>query len=213
MKTTPKQQAHRKYFVQLHFKAQPMENAKKILNPELMNNPNYFESENLELEVGKMYYVKCAKYLTSDDKIDYIPINGEPHRDPQFGETGKLLHYHVDGRFSNYRTNGQGKTNTVLVVDPDKFWLTHWNDFLGIEIKLKRCKRLTTGLIISFDGLSILSEYRKFYTQYVGKSCKGKRCPHLGATMIDKGDRLVCPLHNLQGCKTNEKIIEPTTHY
>lgn len=42
----------------------------------------------------------------------------------------------------------------------------------------------------------------------VGKSCKGKKCPHFGTTMIEKDGVLICPLHNLKGSLKTSKIVK-----
>lgn len=47
-----------------------------------------------------------------------------------------------------------------------------------------------------------------WYNSFLGKSCAGKKCPHLGTTMIEQEGKLVCPLHKLQGCLKTLKIIE-----
>ena len=51
------------------------------------------------------------------------------------------------------------------------------------------------------------TDIQGWYNSYIGKSCKGKKCPHLGQVMIEHGDRYVCPLHNLVGSKATETII------
>jgi uncharacterized Zn finger protein (UPF0148 family) len=42
----------------------------------------------------------------------------------------------------------------------------------------------------------------------IGKSCKGKKCPHFGANMIEKNGELVCPIHNLKGDLKTLKIVK-----
>ena len=169
-------------------------------------------NETTELEVGKFYYVRCAKFVLNSSVIDYIPIIGEPHLDKQLGIDWK--HIHIDGRFDNKYTalDKFGRTNTILQIGKQNTLYPYVEE---IVIKKKKCKRLTTGINPPFRntttplGRQVGEKYWSFYDSYVGKSCKGKKCPHLGATMMDMGKGfLVCPLHNLHGCPTKEVIVK-----
>ena len=82
-----------------------------------------------------------------------------------------------------------------------------------LTIKRKKCIRLTTGIkppqrgTIKHEGINHTERYYKWYESMVGKSCKGKICPHLGTTMQVVGDKLICPLHNLRGSLREEVIL------
>lgn len=42
----------------------------------------------------------------------------------------------------------------------------------------------------------------------MGSYCKGRKCPHLGTAMLEKGGVLVCPMHNLTANVETLRIIE-----
>lgn len=170
--------------------------------------------EHTVVEVGKYYRVRCAEMKsTSSEYKMYVPIIGQLHRDPQFGKGGELPHYHVDGRFAregcsynHYEVDGMGRTNVVVPNNYDANYLYHFTGKI-VQKKIK-CKRTTTGLIppiVGWKGEE--TTWVKWYKDQIGKSCAGKRCPHLGHAMHEVNGRLVCPLHNLQGCKETEVII------
>jgi hypothetical protein len=156
--------------------------------------------EGIEVEVGKYYLVRCAKVVNPDGSLDdFVPIIGEPHTDPSFGV--KVKHYHIDGRFATENwVNEEGKTNRILSTEVSE----DWKYIDSIVVKRRKCRRKTTGIRPPSHKDST---YAPWYEKYVGKSCKGKKCPHLGTTMHLVGDKLVCPLHNLQGCPDKEVII------
>lgn len=64
--------------------------------------------------------------------------------------------------------------------------------------------RLTTGI----NPPTHAKNYNDWYKSMIGKSCAGKKCPHLGTIMIEQDGVLVCPLHNLKGCPQKEVIIK-----
>lgn len=149
----------------------------------------------MNYEVGKFYKVRCLELLNQNGElIEAVPVIGRWHKDPQFGSNHE--HMHVDGRFlgsSVFIPHIGGKTNYVV-------WKNLSTDHPNVRYKIGqevyrrlKCKRDSTGLI--------------WYSSFVGKSCKGKKCPHLGQEMIDQGGVLVCPLHNLKGCPIEEIII------
>lgn len=155
--------------------------------------------------IGKYYLVPCA-IVKSGTTTHVVPVIGEKHKDPQFGV--KYEHYHIDGRFTNgsgrkhrYDTSADGYTNGIVPLE-DYGYLGSLSQFQGIEIRKRKCKRLTTGIIPPDRG-----EYIEWYSSYVGKSCAGKKCPHLGTQMLEYNNQLVCPLHNLKGCLKTELII------
>ena len=49
--------------------------------------------------------------------------------------------------------------------------------------------------------------YWTWYKSMIGKSCKGRRCPHFGTMMHERDGKLICPLHNLEGDIETELII------
>lgn len=158
----------------------------------------------MEYEVGKYYEVVCALLQSKySDRIIIVPIIDLLHKDAQFG--ADHFHYHIDGRFVTKKMqlafcmNG-GKTNVPIWTDKDVD--NYWIFKLTTTIKLK-CKRTETGLIINH----FMRDYWVWYRSMIGKSCKGKRCPHLGTQMLERNGQLVCPLHNLVGCKEKEIII------
>lgn len=72
---------------------------------------------------------------------------------------------------------------------------------------------MTTGIDppsrqVSEYGRNNLDKYQQWKESYEGKSCYGKRCPHLGTTMLDLGTHYECPLHKLKGNKKTNKIEE-----
>lgn len=157
----------------------------------------------MEYEIGKFYTIKCVELLNSNGKkFDVVPVIGEPHRDPQFGID--IKHYHVDGRFipkNSYLPHEHGKTNNVVWCKDDRY---HMNVYAGKEVfRRLKCKRLSTGIIPPKNS----PKFQDWYNSFVGKSCKGKKCPHLGQEMIEENGVLVCPLHNLKGCIEKEVII------
>lgn len=159
-------------------------------------------SEN-KIEVGKFYNVPCAAIYRGNGKfIGYVPIIGEAHKDKQIGVD--FSHYHIDGRFSSqndyYTTDEYGKTNGVISLKPIGDVLAFCK---RIEIKKRKCKRLTTGI----NPPPSAKKYWDWYRTMVGKSCKGKKCPHLGVDMFEENGKLVCPLHKLIGDIKTEKII------
>ena len=158
--------------------------------------------EGTEVEVGKYYLVRCAKIHYDSGKFyEYVPIIGEPHADPSFGI--KFKHYHIDGRFASSNwVNDDGKTNMIFSTQRQDNHTTYID---SIVVKKRKCRRKTTGIRPPLNKNSI---YITWYQKYVGKSCKGRKCPHLGTTMHLVGDKLVCPLHNLQGCPDKE-IVTP----
>lgn len=162
----------------------------------------------MNYEVGKFYKVRCIELLNSDDEVyACVPIIGEKHRDPQFGVN--VFNYHIDGRFAANDcpiSHQDGKTNNVVWAgDFPATWPVFYKPGNIIYKRLK-CKRQSTGIIPPEKG-----KYQDWYTSFVGQSCKGKKCPHLGQEMIEENGLLVCPLHNLKGCPEKEVIIPFTS--
>ena len=155
----------------------------------------------VEVVVGKRYKVPCAKMLYGEGKVKWLPIIGIEHCDPQFG--ARHTHYHIDGRFTKSNVvDYDGKTNAVVWTDNDMAGKAY--KFVGIETKYRMCVRQTTGI-----KPPVTSEtYYNWYKGMVGKSCKGRKCPHYGATMLERDGVLVCPLHGLIGSIEEEVIVE-----
>jgi hypothetical protein len=146
-----------------------------------------------EVVVGKFYYVLHGV----DSGGVGVPIIGKLHADPQFGVSYK--HYHVDARFLNAGQYGVigGKTNRI-VFD---------SDIVKYEVRLKKCRNKNTGINPPpKNGPFKHIGYHNWVESMVGKSCKGKKCPHFGTAMAEINGRLVCPLHNLVGNMQTELI-------
>jgi hypothetical protein len=172
---------------------------------------NKVVDENTEVEVGKFYLVKCA--IMSDGKREFLmPVFGEVHNDKQFGFPHK--HIHADGRFAGTKEmnevymDDEGKTNHVLTFPGSSSPFT----VQGFVNKVRKCKRLTTGIKPprrhrNAFGDPMQSPFNDWVDSMKGKSCKGKKCPHLGTKMFEENGILVCPLHNLISDEKHETII------
>lgn len=175
--------------------------------------------EAQQLEIGKKYLVAHAVMVNECGSVpmatlSYIPIIPILHKDKQFGVD--IKHYHHDGRFAftadkslgNFMVDDKGKTNHIIYDDP-KF--QGGNKVLRIVYKQKECIRLTTGIKPPRRNTKHYKEggkkYHEWYQSMIGQSCAGKRCPHLGAIMIEEKGKLVCPLHKLKGNIKTEKVI------
>lgn len=165
--------------------------------------------ETETLVVGKYYNVRCAILKAKNSgNITHLPIIGHEHKDVSFG--ADALHYHIDGRFARVGfVDNKGITNTPL-------WVEKWDaqngyELNGFTVRRTKCKRLTTGVNppLQSYATSEPSKYMKWYRNFIGKSCAGRKCPHYGTHMLERNGRLVCPLHNLQADIVTEKIIEP----
>jgi len=163
------------------------------------------------LEVGKFYNVRCAKMIRhANDFTYYMPIIGIAHDDNSFSSIGK--HYHVDGRFvgkheGQFIAFDKGFTNNVCEFDGPFHKENPYRMFVGdVVVRRRKCKTLLTG-VKPPDEAYKKGKFAKWYNSMIGKSCAGKKCPHLGTTMHERDGKLVCPLHNLIGCIETEKII------
>lgn len=162
------------------------------------------------IETGKYYLVAHALLDATDSGYKenvLVPIFPIKHRDPQFGKVGALYHYHVDGRFYsgflNFMGVYEGLTNNVIVAEENEMKTYR---FLKIVYKRRTCKRQSTGFMTRIAQYS--NKWTKWADTMVGKSCKGKICPHYGAQMLVTDDgKYRCPIHNLLGCPKTEKII------
>lgn len=161
--------------------------------------------DNEPVEVGKYYKVLCA--VMDGYKCKYWPVIGPIHKDQQLGVD--VTHIHHDGRFVKNGTIypvHNGITNSIINLDGA-------SAFTGFTVKRMKCLRLKTGIkppegINELTGKPHAEKYWNWYKTMVGKSCKGKKCPHLGTTMHKRGGKLVCPLHNLTGCAKKEVIVD-----
>jgi hypothetical protein len=172
-----------------------------------------FVTPSTLLEIGKYYNVPCAMLKIYDGSVLFVPTIGEKHKDPQFSVDDD--HYHIDGRFAkvgsgaNYTVDHEGRTNGIVCA----------GEFNGAELikvvtRRLKCRRLTTGLrppekySVEAKGSKNAAKYWAWRANMVGKSCKGRKCPHLGTTMLEQDGVLVCPLHNLVGSVETETIID-----
>lgn len=172
--------------------------------------------EQESVKVNKFYTVACALVKDlgkpegdSDNKLILIPVAPFLHVDKQFSSA--TAHYHIDGRFTNRDLNNRlgiekGLTNTAVFMDKEDGDSYDRKKFIGIYYARFRCYRLTTGLDV-IEGGYIPSKLKNWYKSMEGKSCEGKKCPHYGVQMLDRGTHLFCPMHNLVGCKTTNKIL------
>lgn len=164
--------------------------------------------EDTKVVVGKFYMVNCAKvYSSAFDNNYFVPIIGSYHTDAQFRVDYK--HYHVDGRFASSKDIGgliDGHTNSIFSADLPKH--KQFSDkIIGYELKKLKCRTIRTG-IRPPNRFHPDDKYHKWYKTFIGKSCAGKRCPHLGTLMHEHDGKLICPLHNLTANKKTEIIIE-----
>lgn len=171
-------------------------------------------TETTELIEGKFYRVLCAALYRShskdeeqDEFIEYIPIIGIAHEDKQFSQVEK--HYHIDCRFvktsKNYNISENEKcTSGIVLVERRQGEI--YAKYL--VYKRRKCVRQHTRLFIPDIESSNVTLFRAWQDSMVGKSCKGRRCPHLGTLMQEINGMLVCPLHDLIGCKDTEVIIK-----
>ncbi len=151
--------------------------------------------------VGEFYNVRCA-IIENECKEIHVPIIGKAHTDAQFKVNHE--HYHIDGRFTDFYVDSEGKTNVVLTTDADY----SFEKIKGYSIKRRKCRRLTTGVKPPETMRYTHSECHDWYKGMVGKSCLGRKCPHLGTKMIEVNGRLECPLHKLQGSIETETILD-----
>lgn len=168
-----------------------------------------------ELVVGKIYSVCHARLLfrrrTTTKRL--IPILPLLHKDTQFG--ADFMHYHIDARFhiSNFLKEWfrieNGITNTAIIHHIEEYKKIVTYEVLGLTYINKKCIGLQTGVNppIRKKYSGGLSLWAVWYESMIGKSCAGRKCPHLGTTMMKQGDRLVCPMHNLIGSVKKEVII------
>jgi len=183
--------------------------------------------EQSNLIVGKYYLVahvksvKTVEHYYMGSKESYstefiVPVIPILHDDKQFDFEHK--HYHIDGRFHmEDRVKREfsvfGRKTSEVVTD---YKSDTWNITISDVFYLRRkCQSLETGLPIDENiarmGVNNVSKGLKLIIKWmdtmVGKSCKGRICPHKGAIMQEVNGKLICPMHNLMGCAKTEKII------
>jgi hypothetical protein len=157
----------------------------------------------MELQTGETYNVPCAILLWKEDsRVYFVPVFDLPHTDLAFDFPHR--HYHVDGRFEIHprichrlKIN-QGYTLTVILTDG-----TNEYEFKGIGIFKIKCVRSETGLAVPEGN----EKYANWYKSYAGRSCAGKKCPHLGTDMLEINGKLICPLHGLTADQDTLTII------
>jgi hypothetical protein len=170
-----------------------------------MARAKLIESDLSNLTVGEFYNIRCAKLINHlGTFIKYVPVIGDAHRDKQFGFD--YTHLHIDGRFassnpaSDYSVREDGTTNGVVLFGE----VADCNHFAKeIVVRKMKCRRLGTGINPPVEA----KKYFDWKKSMIGKSCKGKKCPHLGFEMIESNGLLVCQLHNLIGSIDTETII------
>lgn len=171
-----------------------------------MGNNNLQLAHEVQCQVGKYYSVAHAILQTAYEIFLEVPIIPIFHSDKQFGVD--FQHYHIDGRFGmssrvRFLYNVKNGTTNHIVVNSEDV------EIVEIVYKRKRCLRVIGGIHPPFHKTEFKdSKYAVWYTSMIGKSCKGKKCPHLGALMVDNGTDLVCPLHDLHGCRETETIVK-----
>jgi hypothetical protein len=149
----------------------------------------------MELTIGGKYEVTCARLRWREDgRVYYVPVIDHLHADSQFGFSDQ--HYHIDGRFEmdarmrHYFRLADGYTSSVVLENGTAYVL------IDIVIRTLACTGNLTGLRLpNSDEHTAL--YQRWYGTYVGRECKGRRCPHFGTEMIVQDGMLVCPMHNL----------------
>jgi len=159
----------------------------------------------MSYQVGKNYLILCAELeWKEDNRIYYVPVIGLLHSDPAFNFPNE--HFHIDGRFEVHpRIAHQfqivdGYTSVVLLTEGTGLY--EFKSFLQLPLK---CVRSETGLTVPPDN----EKYWTWYQTYIGKSCKGNKCPHMGTEMIEEDGKLKCPLHALCADIKTLKIILP----
>ncbi len=152
---------------------------------------------------GKIYEVPCAQLtLKEDGRVYYLPVIDQPHSDPAFDFPHR--HYHIDGRFEihprmKHRLKIQdGYTATIILAEGSSMY-----DFNGISKQTLICRHPHTGLAVPPGS----EKYRNWYEGYIGHSCAGRKCPHLGTEMLELDGQWICPLHGLAGNALTQKII------
>lgn len=163
-----------------------------------------------KVEVGKFYLVAHVSvkldYLDREHEM-YVPIIPKWHNDKK-DFNFPYSHYHVDGRFIKNHSKmaiifnvADGKTNHVLTNEEN------YNFF--DENKIHYLKRKCIYPEVCLDTCIYYAK-PSFVKKYIGKSCKGRKCPHWGVTMQETNGKLLCPMHGLRGCIEKEVIIDIT---
>lgn len=171
------------------------------------------------VSVGKYYRVRLATAHFYDGRTFTMPVIGEPHIDNQFGFPHE--HIHIDGRFTpgvlgDFDTDSNGRTNVILVTKVVGEYHGIMPSKVEFTTGIRKCKRLTTGLELGWYSpqtgqQSVSTKYLKWYHGFIGRPCRGKKCPHLGEVMHDVGDgRMRCPLHDIWADKNGKVIPHPS---
>lgn len=159
------------------------------------------------LKIGQVYLVAHAKIVNEISGHHWadVPVIPIPHLDKAFAP-GIKEHYHLDIRFgmpfyvkSKFRVENYHSNCPVMLKD----WLGY--NVVEIIFKPKKCLRLNTGI----NPPEKATKYWKWYESMLGKSCKGKKCPHYGATMIEADGKIYCPMHHLHADPITLKVVNP----
>ncbi len=152
-----------------------------------------------DCEVGKTYNVLCIWGKLNNR--GWYPVIPFLHRDKDFFN---LDHYHNETRFlsEEKRISLNCDNRTASVIDPD-------NKVRFGKMAVRRMKCVSSEI----GGLPLVAAGKRslmhpWFEKMEGKPCKGKRCPHQGSNMVDRGHGLLeCPLHGLFGDAKTERII------
>jgi hypothetical protein len=158
------------------------------------------------LVIGKWYLVAHAEMRNSitGQIWDWIPVIPIIHKDSFAPHVDD--HYHLDLRFSinwaiKNKFNIKNNQTAVPVLINDSYQFKAHR----IVYKRKKCIRLDTGLYL--DNVHPEHSFFQWQSSMLGKSCKGRKCPHFGAIMSEINGKLVCPMHGLIGDIKTEIII------
>ena len=150
---------------------------------------------------GKFYNVLSGYNITYGLWLPLIPYE---HSDAELG--ADWLHYHYDTRFFSKKmfrrvpSEPSGRTLQIFAIDQGT--VTKF-----VEVRKMRCCLSSLGGL-SVDAIDLKGLFSSWARGMVGKSCKGKRCPHRGSNMVERpGGLLECPLHGLFADTKTERII------
>jgi len=157
-----------------------------------------------QLQINKRYL--CLVTVPSNPKGFPIALVPFLHSDKDINETAAMPHYHIDSRFntkgeldslrSDYNRRTKGRLSAIFMAE---------NGSAMLDVQYMTCRRIhPTGLVLCTSR-----DFNQWANKYLGKSCKGKKCPHWGMPMVDrKNGFLECPLHGLFGSSVTERIID-----
>lgn len=158
------------------------------------------------LEMGKYYLVAHATIKGEGREIS-VPVIPILHEDKEFSPAPK--HYHVDFRF-RFSKDAIGIWSDYAGIE------NHTNDYVStygsyilqdeLVYKAKKCIGTDTGIVGPPVHNHWYPKFNEWKKRMEGKSCKGRKCPHHGATMMDHVEVWKCPMHGLIGNPKTELI-------